>query len=207
MLIMKSLAKIAAVVSAVTGFVLFCVLAWVDILPYREALNQLEQQNSSHKLENTIAASEADLNRLASCAFIPKEGSDATAQELPPATRTCLLETLPNISTVLGATLASHLAYVWLTEHPDDKAIQELALATISKGRIELLNNKTLYNREQNIAIAHNQSVLLPLFNGREDDADKFFKYSEELNQAELKVLLPQVAHKQEKWMMAAFKN
>jgi hypothetical protein len=64
-----------------------------------------------------------------------------------------------------------------------------------------------MYKRMQNVAIAHNQSILLPLFNGRKDEADKFVQYSKKLNQAELKVLLPQVALKQEQWMLAAFKD
>lgn len=101
-----------------------------------------------------------------------------------------------------GAISFAVLSSRWLEKSPDDAEIRSLALNAIAKARSEMIASKSWhYDSLENLAKAHDQSVILKLRDGRQNISNQFISDAERLDRAELSVLLPDVTRKQEQWL------
>ena len=180
---------------------IFAVLAWIDVAPYRTALNALPAKMTPAALEASKNDVEADINRFSACSNMRKENPGTKDFEYPPDWRICLLNAMPKTKTAMGALGFSMATSNWLTKHPGDEEMRTAALATIAHGRDELVREKPWrYDSLEELAEAHDRSIIFRLRDGRQYTTSLFSFLADKLDQAELAVMLPDVARKQEQW-------
>lgn len=124
---------------------------------------------------------------------------------LTTSARNCLVEAMGKTESAVGAIAFSSVSMIWLTEHPNDSEIRNVALAAIEKGRTALVNKYAYYRALERVAEAHDKSVLLSLLDGKRNGEWQFVRMADDLDKAQYDVLLPDVAKAQRVWRMKSY--
>jgi hypothetical protein len=168
----------------------------IDTRPYRVAMSALARPETLNSIETMKKDIEADAQRLWSCA-----GPEVTNSASEARARSCLIDALSKSQTTVGAVVGASKATAWLTTHPGDQEVRSAALIAIENGRKAMLASKEVnYDRFQNVAIAHDQSLILRLVEGNRDQRNVFVLDADQLDKHEYAVLMPEVQQKQNAW-------
>jgi hypothetical protein len=186
---------------AVLPLVLVAVLAvgvYMDTAAFRSAMQtpQLTQQTIDQ-----MSRLEADMQRYGACG---KLRDDQTTMFTASA-RDCFVQAMGKTDSALGAVAYSVFAMNWLIEHPADSEVRSAALASIEKGRTALTRESTYYRAWEHVYEAHDRSVLLSLRDGKQSGHTRFVQFADELDKAQYRVMLPDVAKAQSAWRMQAY--
>lgn len=171
--------------------------AYMDMASFWTAMQapQLKQQTIDQ-----MSRLEADMQRYGACGKLRDARSMITA-----AARDCLVQAMGKTESAVGAVAYSAFAMSWLMEHPTDSEVRSAALASIEKGRTALVRDSAYYRAWEHVYEAHDRSVLLSLRDGKQSGHTRFAQFADELDMAQYRVMLPDVAKTQGAWRKKAY--
>lgn len=185
---------------AALPLVLVAVLAagvYMDTAAFRTALQapQLKQQTADQ-----LSRLADDMQRYSACAKLRDDRTGYAA-----SARDCFVQAMGKTDSPLGAVMYSAFAMNWLVAHPTDGEVRDSALASIEKGRTALTRESAYYRAWEHVYEAHDRSVVLSLRDGKQSGHTRFAQYADELDKAQYRVMLPDVAKAQGDWRMKAY--
>jgi len=180
-----------------------CIGVIVDLASYQAAINTFQ----TVRLEATQDKQSSDIGRLGLCSQIKGVIAETRSEESSEKLRTCLVDALKETQTSFGAVFGAAMASTWLSEHPEDEGVRDVALKAIEKGRTNLIEEKFYYDGLTQLARAHNDSLILLAKNGPQSEESMFFKIADRLDKAEFSVRSPEVTYKQIDWLREALIN
>lgn len=201
---MANVVKIRGLIVVVIVNAIIALAVWIDTAPYREALDSFVEAMPVSVVEDNRSELGEDVARYLECSNRREQNGVSKDLEYTASGRTCLMDALVGVKTGTGALILSVEASKWLLKNPDDSAVREAAITSIQKGRDELVAKKHQYDSLEKVALAHDRSILLRLVNGPYGGPSTFRDSAERLNKAEYSVLMPEVALKQNKWLLEA---
>ncbi|MNJ50534.1 hypothetical protein D3C77_458090 [compost metagenome] len=188
--------RLAIGAAALFGFPIFC---WVDTQDYRATLSSMPTIMPARAIEQSQKDIKSDTALFLAC-------TKPTGLQFTPGGRACVLDAISKSKTVVGAAMVSTMASAWLEKNPTDVEVRNTALSAIARARAEMIASKSWnYDSREKLAKAHDRSLLLRLRDGLYYKSSPFVNDSERLDQAEYKVLLPEVVRRQQQWLTDAF--
>lgn len=180
-------------------------LILADTAAYRSALANFTTEEMARALITQSKNITYDFNNYSECESLRVENKKTNTFDFKPEARACLISVMPKTKTAIGGIIFGNVAYMWLSKHPLDEEVRASALVAINNGRAEMISQKhQQYDKLQSIANAHDTSVLLKLFQGKQDTVNLFEKTATDLNRLEYAVMLPDVKQEQDAWLIKA---
>ena len=166
--------------SAVAGLMV-ALLYLMDTGPYVAANSDLEHIRKSDGFLRTW--SDGDIDRL--------RASLCEIKSDPKEMRQCLLTTMADVRSPLGAIAFSSLASSWLLAVHEDQALRATALAMVERAETTSRALTLYYALIDRRNLAHNSSLLLRMKDGTWEQTSTKEVLDMELKQARLNVLDP----------------
>lgn len=177
-----------------------------DAFLYRQALQDAGVREFQQSVEDDISATMADASRYRRCIELQPQHQALESDPDKQAYRECLTQAAAQLESHTGALMMSLLFFDWLLEHGDDEQVREAGINMIANGRMVLAEWRENILKPS-LVMRDIQSESLTgllraeLMGHSYLDASDFSDLLAQLNIAEFRMHVPDVARKQNQWV------